>query len=87
MEKHQAIIKWWFEKWATIKSFRISNLFLLRDKAKEKLGSHTKLQCFWIGFYQVVEILGENTFMLSFLQGELVTLPVNVQFLKHYFEA
>ena len=49
MAKHQAIVKRWFDKRATIKSFRISNLFVLWDKAKENLGSHTKCQKSWIG--------------------------------------
>ena len=34
MAKHQAIVKRWFNKRAMIKSFRISDLFLLWDKAK-----------------------------------------------------
>lgn len=51
MAKHQAIMNYWFDKRAMIKSFRISNLVLLWDKAKEKLGSHTKFQCLWIGPY------------------------------------
>lgn len=54
---------------------------------KEKSGSHNKFQCLWIGPYQIMEILGENTFRLSSLQGELVPLLVNGKFMKHYFEA
>ena len=42
MAKHQVIFKRWFDKRDTISSFRISNLVLIWDKAKEKLGSHTK---------------------------------------------
>ena len=42
MAKHQVIVKRWFDKRDTINSFRISNLVLIWDKAKEKLGSHTK---------------------------------------------
>ena len=87
MANHQAIIKRWFEKRARIKSFRIFYLVLLWDKAKEKLGSHTKFQHLWIGPYQIAEILGENTFRLSTLDGEYLPLPVNRRFLKHYFEA
>ena len=67
MAKHQATIKRWFDKRAKIKSFKISDLILLWDKAKEKLGSHTKFQCLWTGPYQIAEILGENTFRLSSL--------------------
>ena len=87
MAKHQAVIKRWFNKRAMIKSFSISNLVLLWDKAKQKLGSHTKFQCLWTGPYQIAEILGENTFRLSSLQGKFLPFPVNGQFLKYYFEA
>ena len=75
MAKHQAIIQRWFNKETTIKSFRIFDLVLLWDKAKEKIGSHTKFQCLWIGPYQIAKILGENTFRLSSLQGNLFPCP------------
>ena len=42
--KHQAVVKRWFDKRDMIKSFKISDLVLLWDKVKEKLGSHTKFQ-------------------------------------------
>ena len=77
MAKHQAIVKRWFNKRAKIKSFKISDFVLLWDKAKEKLGSHTKFQCLWTGPYQIMEILGENTFRLNSLQGEFLPLPIN----------
>ena len=67
MAKHQDVVKRWFNKRATIKSFRISNLILLWDKLKEKSGNHTKFQCLWIGPYQIVEILRENNFGVSSL--------------------
>ena len=86
MAKHQVVVKIWFNKRAMIKSFRISDLVLLWDKVKEKPGSHTKFQCLWVGPYQIAEILGENTFRLSSLLGEFIPLPINGQFLKHYFE-
>ena len=87
MAKDQVFIKRWFDKRAMIKSFRISNLVLLWDKVKENSGSHTKFQRLWIGHYQITKILGENTFRLSSLQGELVLLPLNGKFLKLFFEA
>ena len=42
MAKHQAVVKRWFDKRATIKSFRIFDLVLLWAKVKEKLGSNNK---------------------------------------------
>ena len=87
MAKHQVVVKRWFDKRAMINSFRIYNLVLLWDKEKEKLSSHIKFQHLWIGPYQITKILGENTFRLNTLQGEFIPLPINGQFLKHYFEA
>ena len=85
--QHQDVVKKWFEKRATFKAFRISDLVLMWDNTKERLGNHTKFQRLWIGPYQIVEILVENTFRLGTLDGEYLPLPVNGQFLKHHFQA
>ena len=87
ISQHQAIFKYWFDKRATSKSFRISNLVLMWDKGKENLRNHTKFQLLWIGSYQIIEILGENAFRLNTLEWELVQFPINVKFLKHHFES
>jgi hypothetical protein len=85
--QHQAVVKHWCDKKSTVKAFRISDLVLMWDKEKEKPDSHTKFQRLWIGPYQIAEILGENTFRLATLDGEYLPLPINGQFLKHYFQA
>lgn len=59
--KHQVVIKCWFDKRATIKAIRISDLLLIWDQVKENLRSHTKFQCLWIDHYQIMEILGDDT--------------------------
>lgn len=84
--KNQVVVKRWFDERAKVKAFWISDLVLLWDKAKEKKGDHHKFERLWLGPYQIAEILGENTFRLSSLTGELVPLPINGQFLKHYFD-
>ena len=76
MAKHQAVVKRWFDKRAKIKSFRISDLVLLWDKAKEKPGSHTKFQRLWTGPYQITEILEENAFRLSSLVSIILRLEL-----------
>jgi hypothetical protein len=83
--KHQVVVKRWFDKRAGIKDFRIYDLVLLWDKARERKGDHHKFERLWLGPYQIAEILDENIFRLSSLTGEPVPLPVNGQFLKHYF--
>ena len=76
--QHQAVVKRWFDKRVIVKVF---------DKAKEKPSNHTKFQRFWIGPYQIAEIVGENTFRLGTLDGYFLPFLFNGQFLKHYFEA
>lgn len=85
--QHQVVVKCWFDKRATCKAFKIFDLILMWDKAKEKPDSHTKFQRLWIGPYKIAKILGENTFRLGTLDGEFLPFLVNGQFLKHYFEA
>jgi len=85
--KHQAVVKRWFDKRARIKAFRISDLVLMWDKAHERKGDHGKFDRLWIGPFQISEILGDSTYRLKNLTGEDVPLPVNGQFLKHYFQA
>ncbi len=85
--KHQGVVKHWFDRKAQNKAFRISDLVLYWDKAHEKKGQHDKFDKLWKGPFQIVEIIGDNAFRLKTLTGGDVPLPVNWQFLKHYFQA
>ena len=51
----------------------------------KKKGGHDKFDNLWKGPYQISEILGDNAFKLKTLTGKEVQLPINGQFLKHYF--
>jgi len=62
-------------------------LVLYWDKAHERKGEHGKFDKLWMGPYQIYEILGDNTYRLKSLTGEELPLPINGQFLKHYFQA
>jgi hypothetical protein len=58
---------------------------LLWDKKKEKPGSHGKFNSLCIGPYIIQDVAGKNSFILSRLDGEKLTLPVNGQLLKLFF--
>lgn len=85
--KHQVVVKRWFDKRSKVKAFRIYDLVLYWDKAHDHKGEHGKFDKVWLGPYQILEILEDNAFRLKTLTGEDIPLPVNGQYLKHYFQS
>ena len=83
---HQQRIKRWFDKHiAGDKQFQIGDLVLKWDKASEAKGKHSKFQKLWLGPYEIAEKIGDATYRLQSLQGDLENLPVNASVLKRYF--
>ena len=83
---HQQRIKRWFDKHiAGDKQFQIGDLVLKWDKASEAKGKHSKFQKLWLGPYEIAEKIGDATYRLQSLQGDLENLPVNAPVLKRYF--
>jgi hypothetical protein len=83
---HQQWIKRWFDKHvAGDKQFQIGDLVLKWDKASEAKGKHSKFQKLWLGPYEIAEKIGDATYRLHSLQGDLENLPVNSSVLKRYF--
>ena len=83
---HQQRIKRWFDKHiAGDKQFQIGDLVLKWDKASEAKGKHSKFQKLWLGPYEIAEKIGDATYRLQSLQGDLENLPVNTSVLKRYF--
>lgn len=56
---------------------------MYQEKSQE--GNFEKFAPIWFGSYQIFKILGDNVFRLATLEGEALSLPINEQFLKHYF--
>ena len=54
------------------------------DAKKEQKGKHGKFDNLWLGPFTIVNILGNNTFVLQNLDGNEVPVPVNGRFLKHF---
>jgi hypothetical protein len=83
---HQQRIKRWFDKHvASDKQFQVGDLVLKWDKASESKGKNSKFQKLWLGLYKIVEKIGDATYRLQYLQGDLGKLPINASILKKYF--
>ena len=63
----------------------MGNLVLKWDKGNEAKGKHLKFQKLWLGPYEIAEKIGDATYRLQSLQGDLENVPVNASILKKYF--
>lgn len=83
---HQKLVKASFDTTsATQKNFEVGDLVLKWDKEHEEKGKHTKFQRLWLGPFQVIEKIGQSTFLLQDLSGKKDSLYVNGKILKKYF--
>ncbi|KAH9296161.1 hypothetical protein KI387_039749, partial [Taxus chinensis] len=64
-----------FEKKVTPRAFNIGDLVLLWDSINEDKGKHGKFDALWMGPYSIDIRIGQNTFFLKDLDGELLELP------------
>ena len=65
--------------------FQTGDLVLRWDTRREEKGKHGNFDPLWYGPYRIIEARSNNTFMLENGDGEIVELPVNGKYLKHYF--
>ena len=83
---HQQRIKRSFDKHDTCeKQFQDDDLVFKWDKASEARGKHSKFQKLWLSPYEIVENIGDATYQLQSLHGDLENLPMNASILKSYF--
>ncbi|KAH9312425.1 hypothetical protein KI387_027460, partial [Taxus chinensis] len=66
-----------FDKKVTPRAFNVGDLVLLWDSRHEDKGKHGKFDALWMGPYAIDIRIGEHTFFLKDLDGELLELPVN----------
>ena len=69
---------------ASDKHFQVGDLVLKWNKASEVRGKHSKFQKLWLGPYEITEKIGDATYRLQSLQGDLENLPVNATIMKKY---
>jgi transposase InsO family protein len=83
--RNQEKVKKTFDKSSKQRVFQKGDTVLLWDKRKEKPGKHGKFDSLWTGPYIIHDVVGLNSFCLSRMDGEKLTLPVNGQLLKLFF--
>ena len=85
-EKHQQIVKSWFDQaLVSNRDFQVGDLVLKWDKAHDDKSEHTKFQYFWLGPYVIEEKIGPSTFRLQTLEVQFETFLLNKLILKKYF--
>ena len=57
--------------------FQAGDLVLRWDTRREDKGKHGKFDPLWYGPFKISEARSNNTFILEYLDGEPVQLPVN----------
>jgi hypothetical protein len=56
------------------------------DSRREDHGKHGKFDNQWLGPFKIDAIEGKNSFSLQNLNGDLLELPMNGRFLKHFIQ-
>jgi hypothetical protein len=85
-ELHQEKIKEIFDKKVKSNVFRIGELVLKWDVARQEKGKHDKFEALWTGPFVITTVQQNNTFVLQNISGEEVAGgPFNRCFLKTYF--
>lgn len=84
--KYQDKMKAMFDTKAKDRVFQLRDIMLEWDVKREDKVKHGKFYPLWFGPFKVVETKGKNTFLLENIDGEVLELPVNGKYLKHYFQ-
>lgn len=86
LSNYQQKMKFMFDKKVKDRPLQLGDFVLRWDVRREEKGKHKKFDPLWFGPFSIVEERGSNTFLLENLDGELLELPVNGQFLKFYIQ-
>jgi hypothetical protein len=68
----------------SVKNFQKGKLVLLWNKTKEKLSIHTKFKALWVGPYIIENVLVFNSYMIKYMKGKMLMIPINGQHLKGF---
>jgi len=72
-----------FDRRARERDFKEGDIVLIWDSIREDKGKHGKFDNLWFGPLAIVEVKGNNTFVLQNLEEQYSTYHVNGIFLKH----
>jgi hypothetical protein len=84
MNKRQ-VVKKYFDKSTTSKYFQKDQPVLLWNTPRKKPFFHMKFEALWIGPYLIEKVIGYNLYLLKNMKGTIQPLPVNGQYLQHFF--
>jgi len=73
-----------FDRSAKQRSFEPGDLVFRWDSRREESRKHGKFDHKWFGPYVIATIVGRNSFSLQNLGEEILEIPVNGHFLKHF---
>ena len=89
MEKtkiHQRRMKEIFDRKVKVDNFKVGDLVMKWDAARQEKGKHGKFDSLWTRSFVISTIQHNNTFVLQSLLGKEVSGgPFNGRFLKIYF--
>lgn len=83
---YQSKMKNIFDRKAIEIDFKVVDLVLRWDTKIEDKGKHGKFDPLLYGPLRIAEARSNNTFLLENLNDETLQLPINGQYLKHYFQ-
>ena len=82
---YQEKMKTIFERKSKDVLFQPGDLVLIWDIRREDKSKHGKFDPLWYGPFNITKSRSNNTFFLENSDGEMLPLPVNGKYLKHYF--
>jgi hypothetical protein len=84
MQKYQDDMKALFDLKEKDREFLLDDLVLRWDARREEDAKHGKFDHLRYGPFRVSAPEGKNSFLLENIDGEVLSAPVNGQYLKHY---
>ena len=74
-----------YDKKKTERKFKIGDMVLMWNARIEDKGKHGKFDPVWLGPYNISDMHGEDSYLLSNLTGDILEFIIHGKFLKRYF--
>jgi hypothetical protein len=73
-------------KKAKDREFLLDDLIFKWDAKKEDVEKHGNFDHIWCGPFRVIASEGKNLFLLENLDGQVINVPINRCYLKHFMK-
>jgi intein/homing endonuclease len=80
--KNQEKVKDKLDKKIHLRNFQKGDLILMWNEGIKKSRKHGKLESLWLGPCRIKDVVGDNSFYLSHLDGKKLPFPMNRKILK-----